>query len=280
MALKRIAERVYADTSGDNAGHYGAIVLSDEIVLVDSGLMHTKSLNVRKQLEQDHGLPINRMLLTHYHGDHIFGAQAFEPLTIISSPETRDICVENLKGRWRKETMLQDYSQAREERPELWEALQDLRILIPSETFKNEITLGDKDDITMIHMGGHTAGSSIVVVEPEHVVFVGDLIFNRTFPYAGDPTCNPDKWIEALEEIVRRDFIEVIPGHGPLCEDSDVEDHLEFLRALRTSVKDALKDGASEHEFIERGLDPDPTIDGRGNRLLSALTHWYSFYGK
>ena len=255
MALKRIAERVYADTSGDNAGHYGAVVLGDEIVLVDSGLMHTKSLDVRKQLEQDHGLPINRMLLTHYHGDHIFGAQAFEPLTIISSPETKDICVENLKGRWRKETLLHDYSQVRNERPELWEALQDLKILVPSETFKNETTLGPKDDITMIHMGGHTAGSSIVVVEPEHVVFVGDLIFNRTFPYAGDPTCNPDKWIEALEEIVRRDFAEVIPGHGPLCEGSDVEDHLEFLRALRTSVKEALKDGVSEHEFIERALE-------------------------
>ncbi|MFX1416922.1 MAG: MBL fold metallo-hydrolase [Promethearchaeota archaeon] len=280
MALRRIAERVYADTSGDNAGHFGAIVLSDEIVLVDSGLMHTKSLYVRKQLEQEHGLSIKRMLLTHYHGDHIFGAQAFEPLTIISSPPTKDICEENLKGRWRRETLLHDYSQVRNERPDLWEAIQDLRILIPSETFKNEITLGPKDDITMTHMGGHTAGSSIVAVEPEHVVFVGDLIFNRTFPYAGDPTCNPDKWIEALEEIVRRDYVEVIPGHGPMCEGSDVEDHLEFLTALRTSVKDALKDGVSEHEFMERELDPDPTIDGRGDRLLSALTHWYSFYGK
>ena len=71
MALRRIVERVYADTSGDDAGHYGAIVLSNEIVLVDSGLMHTKSLYVRKQLEENHGLPINKMLLTHYHGDHI-----------------------------------------------------------------------------------------------------------------------------------------------------------------------------------------------------------------
>ncbi|MHA2379548.1 MAG: MBL fold metallo-hydrolase [Candidatus Thorarchaeota archaeon] len=280
MVLERIAERVYADTTGDNAGHFGAIVLSDEIILVDSGLMHTKSLQVRKQLERERGLPINKMLLTHYHGDHIFGAQAFEPLTIISSTETRDICVRNLEGRWRKETMLQDYSQVREERPELWEALQDLRILIPKETFVDEITLGEKDDITMIHLGGHTAGSSIVVVEPEHVVFVGDLIFNRTFPYAGDPTCNPDKWIEALEEIARRDFVKVIPGHGPMCEDNDVEDQLEFLRALRTSVKKALKDGASQQEFIEQGLDPDHDMDGRADRLLSAVTHWYSFYGK
>ncbi|MHA2602682.1 MAG: MBL fold metallo-hydrolase [Candidatus Thorarchaeota archaeon SMTZ1-83] len=278
MPLERIAERVYADTSGDNAGHYGAIVLSQEIVLVDSGLMHTKSLKVRKQLEEEHDLPINRMLLTHYHGDHIFGAQAFEPLTIISSPETKNICVENLKGRWRRENLFQDYSSAKNERPEFWEALQDLKILIPSETFQNEMTLGEKDDITMIHMGGHTAGSSIVVVEPEHVVFVGDLIFNRTFPYAGDPTCNPDKWIEALEEIVRRDFADVIPGHGPMCEGSDVEDHLELLKALRTSVKNALKDGISEQEFIERRLDPDPTIDGRDHRLPSALTHWYAFY--
>ncbi|MFQ5832803.1 MAG: MBL fold metallo-hydrolase [Candidatus Thorarchaeota archaeon] len=280
MVLEEVAGKVYADTSGENGGNFGAIVLDDQIVMVDSGMIHTKSHQTREQLEDEHNLRTERILLTHYHADHLFGAQAFEPVRVISSVATRDICVRNLEGSWERDTLLESYSPVQEDRPELWDALQDLRILVPEEVFDRKLTLGDKGEIVAFHMGGHTAGSSIVVVEPEHVVFVGDLIFNKSFPYAGDPTCHPDEWIIALEDIIKSDFREVIPGHGPMCEKSDVANELDFLKSLRKSVKDALVRGVSADKYLELEMYPEHHLEGRENRLPSAVDHWFAFYGK
>ncbi len=280
MALEGIAGKVYADTSGKNGGNFGAIVLDDQIVMVDAGMIHPKSHLTRELLEDQYNLRIERILLTHYHADHLFGAQAFEPVRVISSTATRDICVRNLKRSWKRETLLESYSPLQEERPELWDALQDLRILVPEEVFDKKLTLGDKKEIVAYHMGGHTAGSSIVVVEPEHVVFVGDLIFNKSFPYAGDPTCHPDEWIIALEHIIKSDFRQVIPGHGPVCEKSDVANERDFLKSLRKSVKDALVEGVSANKYVELEMFPDHHVEGRENRLPLAIDHWFAFYGK
>jgi glyoxylase-like metal-dependent hydrolase (beta-lactamase superfamily II) len=277
MALEKITDRVYADVTGENGGNYGAIVLDDEINMVDSGMMHLISSVAKDYLTSKFGLPITKILLTHHHSDHVLGAQAFEPMSFISSSKTREICEAALDDRWSDEELKAWADEAKETRPALWESFQTLRVLIPDVTFDDELRFGD--DIVFRHIGGHTAGSSIVVVEPEHVLFIGDLLFHKSFPYAGDGSCDPDRWITGLEGIVADEYEIVIPGHGPLCGSEGIVEQMEFLKEFRELIKSAIEDGLTSKQFLDEKRTPDYYLEGAEHRVKVSVEHWFSYYG-
>lgn len=99
MTLIKISERIYADTDGTNGGNFGAVVLDDEIVIIDSGMVHHITKEARDLFDKEYQIPALKLLLTHYHGDHVWGAQAFNPITMISSKQTHDLLSEAIKDR-------------------------------------------------------------------------------------------------------------------------------------------------------------------------------------
>ncbi|UCE10666.1 MAG: MBL fold metallo-hydrolase, partial [Candidatus Thorarchaeota archaeon] len=254
MSLEQASGRVWADTSGLNGGNYGAIILSEEIIMVDSGMYHQVSKKTHEFMSDMFEPTVSKLVFTHSHRDHLFGAQAFREAARLSSQAMLEICLQNLKDQWDREKMLEEAKEIKESRPLYWEALQDLEILLPESTFTEPLELGE--GVTVKHVGGHTRGSSVVVVEPEHILFSGDLIFNKAFPYAGDPSCNPDRWIEVLEELLADQYNQIVPGHGKLCDDEAIEEHLDLLKTLRINVKESLVENLTVEEFIDRGLVP------------------------
>jgi glyoxylase-like metal-dependent hydrolase (beta-lactamase superfamily II) len=277
MALEKVTDRVYADVTGENGGNFGAILLDDEIIMVDSGMMHLKSTVAKDYLTTNFGLAITKILLTHHHSDHVFGAQAFEPMSLISSSKTREICEAALDAWWSDEELKAWADDAKETRPDLWESLQSLRVIIPDMTFDDEFRFGD--EIIFRHIGGHTAGSSIVIVEPEHILFIGDLLFNKSFPYAGDSSCDPDRWISGLEEIVAAEYQIVIPGHGPLCESEGIIEQIEFLKQFRELIKNAIEEGLTSKQFLDEKRTPNYYLEGAEHRVKVSVEHWFAHYG-
>lgn len=278
MTLSKLMEGIYADVSGTNGGNHGAIVLEDEIVMVDSGMIHHKSLETKRSLEEDVGLPIKNLIYTHSHGDHVFGAQAFEPVNLVASIQMQERCEENLESDWKRDSLLKRYFEIREERPELWNAVQTLSIRVPKITFRDKISLGKNSEITVKLLGGHTSGSSIVIAHPQKAIFVGDLIFSGQFPYGGDPTCNPDDWIVALEKVRDIGYDTIIPGHGSICGINELEEYTQALRDLRDAVKNAVLFGTSKEQIIEQGQIPRPLLSGIERFGTTTLDHWISFY--
>ena len=277
--MREIVDGIYACDDGSNRGNYGAIALNDEIVMIDSGMIHSKSAEVRTYLESKTGLQIRKLIFTHSHGDHVFGAQAFEPVTQICSEPTYDRIVQSLQGDWKPETLRVRYEEVKDEQPEMWDAIQSLKIRLPDIAFDQSITLGEKGEITVKHLGGHTSGSSIVMAHQQSAVFIGDLIFNGTFPYGGDPTCDPDKWILALEEVHSHEFSIIIPGHGPVCGQKELASYIEALTELRDNVKDAIKIGLSIESFNKRDLVPNSIKPGFDRFGVRTLPHWFKYYG-
>ncbi|MGY5863532.1 MAG: MBL fold metallo-hydrolase [Candidatus Thorarchaeota archaeon] len=279
MPLSKLMDGIYATTDGSNGGNHGAIVLEDEVIMVDSGMIHPKSRVTKEFLEKENGLPILKLIFTHYHSDHVFGAQAFEPVSLIASAPMRKGCEENLESDWKLETLKENYAGMKDERPELWAALQDLSIRLPDIVFKNQLSLGNNKEVTVKLLGGHTAGSSVVISQPHNTIFVGDLIFNGMFPYAGDRTCHPDRWIMALEEILALGVENVIPGHGPVCGLKEVDEYVEALKILRNNVKDAIDSELSINTLF--GSDKLPPLFSEGAERFGerSLQHWYQFYG-
>ncbi|MFW9907129.1 MAG: MBL fold metallo-hydrolase [Candidatus Thorarchaeota archaeon] len=278
MCLQHITGNIYADVSGKYGGNFGAVVLQDQVVMIDSGMIHTHTAKVRDWIDSQFLLPVTKLLYTHSHSDHVFGAQGLGELTRIGSKAMSDICIRNLDDQWKSETILSNAESRKEERPELWAAVQNLTLKLPDLVFEKRITIGAFEELTLQHIGGHTAGSSVVISKDEHAIFIGDLIFNGVFPYAGDPTCNPDVWISALEEIGASNFDYIIPGHGPLCDNEALQSHIEFFQKLRESVKDAINAGISADEYLNRNMMPEYYEEGLSHRGPITIHRFFDFY--
>jgi cyclase len=242
-------------------------------------MIHTKSRETKEFLEKETGLPILKLIFTHSHSDHVFGAQAFEPVSLIASMPMRKRCEENLNNDWAPEILKKNYSSMKDERPELWDAIQSLSIRLPDIIFKTHLFLGNNEEISVKLLGGHTAGSSTVISHPHNAIFIGDLIFSGQFPYGGDPTCDPDRWIMALEEVQELGLETIIPGHGPVIGRNGLEGYIEALIDLRANVEDATSSGMTVSEFIEDGMIPQEIAAGADRFAERTLNHWFQFYG-
>ena len=279
MTLHKLAEGLYADTDGTNGGNFGAIVLEDEVIMIDAGMIHPRSREAKTFLEMKTEKPILKLVFTHSHSDHVFGAQAFEPVSLIGSVPMRDQCERNLRGDWSLDTLKKNYADTKNERPELWEAIQDLSIRLPDVVFRTHLLLGNNEEVSVKLLGGHTAGSSTIISHPHNAIFIGDLIFSGQFPYAGDPTCDPDRWIMALEEVQELGLETVIPGHGPVCGPDEVEGYIQALMDLRANVEDAITSGISIQEFMDEGMIPEYIRNGAERFAERTLKYWFDFYG-
>lgn len=222
---------------------------------------------------------VTHLLLTHYHGDHVFGSQVFEDCEIVGHRLLMERMEYLLGEDWAPENlekMLEDLRRRSPERAWLYEGL---RIVLPTKTFEDSFILGDGEiTVEMIHTGGHTAGSSIIYIPEERVLFAGDLLFAKTFPWAGDETADPDRWIEAFETILGMDVEKIVPGHGPLSDKDEVEKQLSFFKAVRGEMKRLIEEGATMEEAVKHDRYP-PFYEAKNReRRENSLRHWYRFW--
>lgn len=272
MKLDRIAERIYANTEGETGCNVGVIVLEDRAVAVDAQYP-VSGRDFRRSIEALTDKPVTHLLLTHYHGDHVFGAKAFEDCEIVAHRLLREKVEANLETEWAPgnlEKMLENVRRSRPERAWLYEGLS---IVLPTKTFEDRYVLDN--EIEMIHTGGHTAGSSIVYIPRDRMLFAGDLVFARTFPWAGDPTTDPDAWIEAFETILSMDIETIIPGHGPLCDKSEVETQLDFFKGTREEMRRLIAEGVTMEEAVRYDGYPEFYESERPERRDDSLRQWY-----
>ena len=96
---------------------------------------------------------------------------------------------------------------------------------------------------------GHTAGDVVVHVPDAGVVFAGDLVFACDTPlmWAGPV----ESWLSALDRILALRPSLVVPGHGPVTDESGVRDLAHYLQYVA--------DEATAR--FELGMDPLQAAD-------------------
>lgn len=247
MEATKVCERVYADTSGEGKGNIGAIELPSFTILVDSTISTKTANSFRKSLESKIESPIRKLILTHYHSDHVMGLPAFKDCDVIAS--------------------------------ESYSKLRRTAKYKPIITFEKSLVLEDRElSVEVVHTGGHTLDSSYVYFPKEKTLFSGDLIFAKTFFYAGDQTFNPDVWVEALKRFMTMEIQTIVPGHGPICNKEEVEMYIRFFETTSSIMKQLVKAGAKEKEAVENTSFPDFHPEYREGIRSLALTNWYRFY--
>jgi len=247
MPFKKVAENVYSIADGSTRGNVAAYVLPSQIIFIDSGMHLPIVKEFREKLEKETGKKTTHLLITHTHGDHIFGNQIFKDCKIIASELTEESMKESEKTNWAPDKIKEMLKNAEDP-----SALAGLEIVLPTETFKERMEISDGDvKVILQRTGGHTEGSSYVYCPKYKALTAGDNLFIDSFPWGGAPTANPLKWIEALEEYLALDVDYFLPGHGPVSNQDKIKEFLDYLTKIVNLMKEMLAAGKSEEEILK-----------------------------
>jgi len=118
----------------------------------------------------------------------------------------------------------------------------------PSILFKDRLILRGSPQIELLHLGGHTSDSIIVVVPDESVAFVGDLIFSETHLFL--KYSDIGDWLRALRVVEGLDVEHILPGHGGVCRVDDVAVVVEYLTRFRDGIRRLKGEGLTVDEII------------------------------
>ena len=117
---------------------------------------------------------------------------------------------------------------------------------LPTESFegRHELTVGDRS-IHLIELGpAHTRGDAIAHVPDASVVFTGDILFIEGTPimWAGPVS----SWLTACDRIIELDARTIVPGHGPVTDESGVRDVQRYLTYVRDEATQRFEAGMDE----------------------------------
>jgi glyoxylase-like metal-dependent hydrolase (beta-lactamase superfamily II) len=202
----------------ENEGHTsnaGFVITAAGVVVFDA--LGTPSLGwellqrIRNLTDQ----PIRYIVLSHYHADHIYGLQAFKdhvPELVIIAQERANEYREN------EETADERANQRLDQRREAlfpW-VNRNTRVVPPDMTFGQRLVLklGDRRFL-MVYAGPAHSGSDIMMsVEPDGVLFAGDIVQNSRIPFMNGDDVDTANWRRALDEVEHLNPKFIIPGHG------------------------------------------------------------------
>ena len=274
MKLHKISEHVYANWDGETGGNVGIIELEDKVLAVDAQYPGSAK-KFREAIKKLTDKPVTHLLLTHVHGDHVWGNQVFEDTNIVSHERLKEKMSVSLQNEWAPGNLEKLLGTYKETSPERWWLYEGLRIVLPTTTFKTQYEI---EGVKFIHTGGHSDCSSIVYVPEDKVVFAGDLLFVGRYPWAGDPTANPTTWIDAFEKILDLEADKIVSGHGPLCDKEEVKNQLKWFKDIRYMMLGLIADGVPVDEAVEYKF-PELYSSDRPERQKIGYRQWYTVLG-
>jgi len=188
LSLKQLTEHAWLlphnpDESAVQSS-IGVITTQNESVLIDAGNSPRLARKIKTELTRNNLPPVFRIIYTHHHWDHVYGACEFDvPITahiickaILEEESKKPWGIEYLNEEIKREPKLTASYHARAKTIEDWGAF---RIVVPEEVFETEKVINlDRLTIELEHVGGEHAEDSIVVKIPEDgVMFIGDCYY-------------------------------------------------------------------------------------------------------
>ena len=134
--------------------------------------------NLLQAIRKVTDLPVRYNVVSHYHADHIYGLQAFKDHTssIIVAQDRATEYREN------EETSGERADQRLDQRRDALAPWVDAstRVVPPDITFKQQATLylGGKRFVLIYAGPAHSASDSMMIVEPDGILFAGDVVQN------------------------------------------------------------------------------------------------------
>lgn len=221
---------------GVSAGAEGVFLIDDQYAPLNPRILE----EIRKINEG----PIRFVLNTHYHGDHSGGNENLGEAgtVIIAHDNVRPRIEQSLKAKGL--------------------GVEAIARALPVVTFSDKASIFlNGEEARAIHAGhAHTDGDSMVWFKASNVLHMGDLFFNRLYPFIDSGAGGSiDGLLAALEEALPKTDADtiIIPGHGPIANRGDLIAYRDMLKTVRERVA-ALK---AEGKTLAEVLAAKPTAE-------------------
>ena len=235
-------------------GTIGWFTSDDAIVAIDSQYPDPAG-NFVSGISNFGGGPEKVLFNTHHHGDHTNGNPVFaeDGYRIIGHSNVPDLMRMSAEG-------------------------SDTQPTVPQTTFEGDyqLSVGNETINAQYYGPAHTGGDSVIWFENANVAHMGDLVFNRLYPYidrgGGAMISN---WITLLSQVASEADSETqfIFGHGnPEFGVTGTSDDLlymrDFLSHLMEYTRQGIAEGKSKEELMDiESFDEFPETIGQSDFL-------------
>jgi glyoxylase-like metal-dependent hydrolase (beta-lactamase superfamily II) len=262
FSIEPLAEGVYGAVHREGGwaiANAGIVDLGDGCLVFDTFLTPAAGADLRRAAEGLTGQPVRYLVNSHYHNDHIWGNQAFDPETaILSSAETRRL-IES-KGRqeydWyfehsaaRLAELKAQFTQAGDEEERasiqfsllyyqaLAASMPELELRLPTQTFESEFSLqGSNAAVELLSFErAHTGHDTILHLASSGIIFTADLLFVGCHPFL--PDGEVAGLLAALAAIKQLEPEVLLPGHGPVGSPEDLDIMIQYLHDLKALAR-------------------------------------------
>jgi cyclase len=170
-----------------------AIVSGDEALVYDTSISLPHARIIRRTLE-DAGVRRIRVVLSHWHVDHVAGNEVFADCEIIANDLTAKALHDNRDNLENRDPPI---------RP----------LIMPNRTFERELDLKVGNiDVELRHVDIHSLDGTMMILPHLNLLFAGDALEDPV-TYVSEPA-GLERHLRDLDRMASWDFTKILPNHG------------------------------------------------------------------
>jgi glyoxylase-like metal-dependent hydrolase (beta-lactamase superfamily II) len=268
---QKISEHVYVipDDNVVLVPNVGIIAGTRGVLVIDTGMGARNGATVLKEARKIKNSGSLYLATTHIHPEHDLGAGAFPSDTIMIRSEDQEKEI--------AETGLATAEIFSTRFPGADELLRGATFRKANVTFNSEhlVDLGGVR-VRMIAMGtNHTKGDTAFFVEPDGVLFSGDIVMAAQPALATQPT-SVKHWLASLDRFEALHPTRIVASHGPMGDASMITNYKSYFQTIQTRVAALKREGKNVEETAQTiSAELQPRYPDR-NRTMSAVRAAYN----
>jgi cyclase len=120
----------------------------------------------------------------------------------------------------------------------------------------------------------HTRGDTAMYVEPDGVLFSGDVVMTA-LPGLGSPYSTIKQWQASMQRFEQLKPRTIVPSHGPLGGTPMIATYQTFLRTVQARAAELKKQGRTLEE-AEKTMTAELSAQYPGGRLAGSIRAAYN----
>ena len=223
-ATAQEAKRALTNVTGDvwrfqNNFHISMLVETADGVVVTDPINAEAAAWLKAEIHERFKKPVIYLIYSHSHGDHASGGAIFAETAVVVAEANAPADIDGV--------------------------VPDHRI-----AERSFLRVGNKTfELTPLG-AGHGQDMLAVVVRPENVAFIVDVVSPGRLPYRDFPGADINGLMDQIRAVQALKFEIMLPGHSRLGDQSDADEALDYIQWLKEAVAGQLRAGKSVEEIV------------------------------